>query len=302
MHWGQIKTLLILSFLILDIYLFMQFLEKKEVADIGVIEHEPSTIEEQLNGESITIKELPDQEYEETYISLKQHLFTKDELKGLSNVPKQESFILNQNMVVSILDKAIALPSKKTDENMDDFLTSFAYYGEEYTFWKRNEEKNVLVYFQNKLDRTIYYNDKGIILVFLNDDNEATHYIQTMLGEEETVAEKRKLITPMRAIETLYNANALFAGDEITRVNIGFHTRVPFESDVQVFVPIWKITVNEDHNYFVNAIEGFIFSTDEEEFFDEVTTTMMKRLDIQKGQNKKLEEILQDIEVRKGIR
>src|SRR5699024_5378400 len=48
----------------------------------------------------------------------------------------------------------------------------------------------------------------------------------------------------------------------------------------------YRVSVNEDHNYFVNAIEGFIFSTDEEEFFDEVTTTMMKRLDIQKGQNK----------------
>src|SRR5699024_3573960 len=134
MHWGQIKTLLILSFLILDIYLFMQFLEKKEVADIGILEHEPSTIEEQLNAEAITVKELPDQEYEETYISLKQHLFTKDELKGISNIPKQESFILNQNMVVSILDKEIKIPSKETSANMNDFLKSFAYYGEEYTF------------------------------------------------------------------------------------------------------------------------------------------------------------------------
>src|SRR5699024_2661317 len=106
-------------------------------------------------------------------------------------------------------------------------------------------------------------------------------------------------ITPMRAIETLYNANELFAGDEITRVNIGFHTRVPFESDVQVFVPIWKITVNDEKNFFVNAIEGFIFSTDEEVFFDEVTNAMMKKLDIQKGQNKKLKTILEDLEARK---
>ena len=35
MQWGQIKTLLILSFLILDVYLFVQFLEKKEQADLS---------------------------------------------------------------------------------------------------------------------------------------------------------------------------------------------------------------------------------------------------------------------------
>src|SRR5690625_903239 len=118
MHWGQIKTLLILSFFILDVYLFVQFLEKKEQADIGVLEHQPSTIEEQLKAESITVQDLPEQEYEETFISVKQQLFTEEELTTFKDIAPQQSFIFNKNVIVSKLDKPIPMNKAITKENM----------------------------------------------------------------------------------------------------------------------------------------------------------------------------------------
>src|SRR5699024_5125305 len=134
MHWGQIKTLLIFSFLILDVYLFVQFLDKKEVADIGIIEHEPSTIEEQLTSESIAITDLPKQTHEESYISVNQHLFTEEELSSQDGVhpvsphhleelssqdgvAKQDAVILNKNTIISTLEKAVSLPRRETSAN-----------------------------------------------------------------------------------------------------------------------------------------------------------------------------------------
>jgi len=298
MHWGQIKTLLIFSFLILDVYLFVQFLDKKEVADIGIIEHEPSTIEEQLISESIAIAELPKQANEESYISVKQHLFTEEELISQDGVVKQDAIILNKNTVLSTLENPVSLPRRESSSNLNDLLQSTAYYADNYTFWRKNEKMNVLIYFQNKLDRPVYYNEKGYVLLFLNEDDEVTHYVQTMLGEEERLTEKRTLIEPIRAIETLYNANELNAGDHITKVDIGYHTRVPFESDVQVFAPIWKITVNDEKHYFVNAIEGFTFSTDEEEYLENITESTMKLLEGQSRKSKELESIQEDLQSR----
>lgn len=297
MQWGQIKSLLILSFFVLDIYLFAQFLEKKEQADIGVLEHQSSTVEEQLEAESITFNDLPEEEYEETFISVEQRHFKEDELKRDKPKKRQDSYIFNSNMIASNMKKPQEVTVDKPEKLIDE-IQDIVYYPEEYEFWNWNKEHNVLIFFQNKMDRPIYYNQHGIIIAFLNEKNEVTSYVQTMLGETESLAEKRKLIEPLTAIEKIYEEGKLQTGDDITKVNIGFHTRVPIESGVQVFAPTWKVNVNEDKEYFVNAIEGFIFSTHEEEFLDELMESIVDKSNVTKKSDDALKDIEKDIKKR----
>lgn len=297
MHWNQIKTLLILSFFILDIYLFAQFLEKKEQADIGVLEHQSSTVEEQLTSESITFGDLPEKEYEETFISVEQHHFKESDLKKDQPKTSQDSFILNGSVIASNLEKPKKV-NDKSSEKVTEAFHDFAYYPEEYEYWNWNETYNVLIFFQTKLDRPVYYNQNGIVLAFLNDKNEITSYVQTMLGEAESLADKRELIKPLTAIEKIYDEGGLYPGDEIQEVNIGFHTRVPFESGVQVFAPTWKVDVNGETDFFVNAIEGFIFSTGEEAFIKEVIESVADKTDIIKKKDTSLDDITDDLNKR----
>src|SRR5699024_10260583 len=107
MNWEQIKTLLILSFLILNIYLFVQFLDKKEREDIGVLEQEQSTIEEQLATESITYNELPDEDNDETFISVEQKMFTDETLELIKNTYKQRPFLINEYFLLSEIGEKI---------------------------------------------------------------------------------------------------------------------------------------------------------------------------------------------------
>src|SRR5690625_7838673 len=81
MQWSQIKSILILSFFILNAYLFAQFLEKKEQADIGVLEQDLYSIEEQLEDDDIEIGDLPEKSLEETFISVEPYEFSTKELK-----------------------------------------------------------------------------------------------------------------------------------------------------------------------------------------------------------------------------
>ncbi len=298
MHWGQIKTLLILSFLILDIYLFMQFLDKKDQADIGVLEQQSSTIEEQLKAEEITFQDLPEQEYEEAFISVQQQMFRKDELSSFNRSEFQDTYIVNKYLLLSMLDDPIKIKEDIKSDKVTEIFNSIVYYPEEYSFWNWNKELNVLIFFQKKMDRPVYYNQNGLVLLFLNDDNEITFYIQTMLGETEPIAEKWKLIKPIRAIETLYGASELKSGDDITDVKIGFHTRVPFETGVQVFAPIWKVKVNEEKDYFVNAIEGFIFSTEEQEFLEEVIQSAIDKVQVSWDDNTYPGKMIEDLKER----
>lgn len=281
MQWSQIKTLLILSFFILNIYLLIQFLEKREQADIGVLEIQQSTIEDQLQSESIEINELPTEKYEETYISVKPRLFSESDLESLNKVvPKQKSVVANKNLVISQFKDPIPIKKNSNKQSFEKLLEDMALYSSDYTFWNWNEELNIVVFFQKDDERPIYYNQNGLLLLFLNDDNETLFYMQTYLGEAEQHAEKRELISPLKAIEILYNQNELKFGDEVTSVNIGFHTRVPLESGVQVFAPIWKVNVNSSKDYFVNAIEGVVFSSNEEEFLREAIKNNINRVDM----------------------
>lgn len=297
MHWSQIKSLLILSFFILDIYLFAQFLEKKEQADIGVLEHQSSTVEEQLAAESITFRDLPEEEYEETFISVEQHLFKASALKKDKPKLAQDASILNGSIIASKLEKPKKVGGKSADE-ITEIFNDFAHYPEEYKYWNWNEEYNVLIFFQSKMERPVYYNQNGVVLAFMNNKNEITSYVQTMLGETESLADKRQLIKPLTAIETVYEEGELYPGDEISKVSIGFHTRVPFEGGVQVFAPTWKVDVNGETDYFVNAIEGFIFSTEEEEFISEVIESIVDKTDITGETDSSLRDITDDLKKR----
>jgi|SRR5699024_515728 len=301
MHWGQIKTLLILSFFVLDIYLFVQFMEKKEVSDIAILEEQSSSIEEQLKAESIEVKNLPEEEYEETFISVEQKNFSEDELEDESDVKKQKSYIFHHSLIASQLDSPIKLKEDASEATIKEIFRDTIYFSDEYSFWNWNKELNVIILFQNKMDRPVYYNQNGVVLLFLNDKNEIEYYTQTMLGEAETISEQQKLIEPMQAIEELYDDNELYAGDQIRSVNIGFHTRVPFESGVQVFAPIWKVNVNEEKDYFVNAIEGFTFSSDEEDFLGNVIEYNIDKMQMKRKKDSPADDMLKDLKEREEV-
>src|SRR5699024_6481156 len=84
MQWNQIKTIFILCFLVLDVYLLIKFIDKQEQTDLGVLEHENTSIEQQLASEDISLPELPtDIEEEEHYISVSPREFSEDDLEKL---------------------------------------------------------------------------------------------------------------------------------------------------------------------------------------------------------------------------
>src|SRR5699024_7714089 len=100
--------------------------------------------------------------------------------------------------IASQLDEPIPMDKDASEDDIKKTFDQIAFYPEEYKYWNWNEELNVMVFFQKKIERPVYYNQNGVVLLFLNEDNEVTFYLQTMLGETESLAEKRTLIEPMR--------------------------------------------------------------------------------------------------------
>lgn len=283
MQWSQIKTLFILCFLVLNVYLLIQFLDKQQKNDLDVMEQEESTISQRLALEDIKIPKLPEGELEESYISVKQKSFTDKEMGELAKFDNQTPSLIDDKMIVSDFKKPV--PIADTDE-AKEVVKNSTLFPDDYHYWNWNKELNVLIFFQTKNDQPIYYNQRGALLVFLNDKDEATFYTQTMLGEEieDFDNSKKPLIKPVRAIDTLYNRYELHPGEEVTEAKIGYYTALPMESDEQTFAPTWRITINGERNYFIHAIEGFVFSNDDISFLKESMTTIKENLSTKQDQ------------------
>ncbi|HIS27820.1 MAG TPA: two-component system regulatory protein YycI [Candidatus Avamphibacillus intestinigallinarum] len=280
MQWGQIKTLFILCFLILNVYLFYQFIDKQNESDLRVKEAPDSSIETKLKNENIKVGKLPQDEKRESFISVKQRSLSDKDKKELDKLQNQTTTILDDKQILSSFDKPIEIPKDAKEDAVATTVKQNVWHGDEYSLWNWNKDINMLVFFQKKKDQPVFFNQSGVLLVFLNDKNEIISYTQTLLGDaDDKDAEKKDLIKSIKAVETLYKTNELQSGDEITNANIGFYTRLPFENGVQVFVPTWKITVNDERHYFVNALEGYAIPSNEAQFLTDTLTSILEKLE-----------------------
>ncbi|NGP45224.1 hypothetical protein G4V62_09765 [Bacillaceae bacterium SIJ1] len=256
MDWSRAKTLLILCFLILDVFLLTQLLEKRQVDEYDYLNE--STIEERLAAEEISYPELPQETITENYIHGTGRSFTAEELNALDN----QNVLLDGNTVVSSLVEPYPLNPDSFQESAEMFMNRYVLDGDHYRYWSYDEEAQSVLLFQTFKEKTIYYNDNSLVILQLNEENQVVSYQQTMLEDIDQMdidENKQQTILPaVEALKILFERNELYSGNEVTRVELGYYTLVPLANGVQVFSPTWHVIVDDERNYFINAIEGQI--------------------------------------------
>ncbi|WP_099159006.1 two-component system regulatory protein YycI [Virgibacillus ndiopensis] len=296
MQWSQIKTLFILCFLILDIYLLYQFITKQDESDLDTLEQQNSTIEQRLKNENIKIQpELDEVNLKESYISVPQKNFTEKESTTLTGFENQSSTIINNDLIVSQFEKPIPLPNDVKDETIEETIKNYILFPDDYDFWGWNKNFNVLIFSQIKDGRPVYLNQSGMLLVFLNDNNEMSFYVQTMMGKVDDLDSVKPLYEPIQAINNLFTENYLYTDDEVTDVKIGYFTAVNVTDGTQTLAPTWKISVKGERLYFVNAIEGFVFSSDEVQFLQDSIKMIKEEVGTMEDKNDLKKEVLNEL-------
>ncbi|PLR96487.1 two-component system regulatory protein YycI [Bacillus sp. T33-2] len=260
MDWSKIKTIFILTFLLLDIYLVFQFMNTRNSAKYEFIKEAP--LEEKLKNDEITYEELPKVIPKERYVSVKPKVFTEDDIKGPTGSP---SILANGTILRVELDKPVKLSSKFDESEFNSsFVKDEVPYGDQYRFWEINEKDKQITYFQYYRNKVLYKNANGQITFYLNDKNELVYYEQTYLEVVEELSEKQEVLPPLRAIETLFNKDLLKPKSEITHIELGYSTLVQITGS-QVLAPTWRFVINGEKSLFVNAFEGHVIPLDDEE-------------------------------------
>lgn len=255
--WGRTKTIFILIFLALDLFLVYQIIEKRTTAELEYMTE--STIEEQLEADEITYGNLPKELERESYITAKRKKFISSDLMKLKN---QTISFISDDWIISKLTKPIALPDRNIEAFLVEFLKENVISGNSYMYWGWDKKANKLLFFQTYRERPLFFNEYAMISMQLNKANEIISYEQKMMVDIKEIEEEgsnQEIIPPLKAIEILYNKDYLTSSGHITKVELGYYKNVPISEDVQIFVPTWHVVLDNEMDYFVNAIDGQIF-------------------------------------------
>lgn len=254
MDWSKAKSIFIIVFLILDIFLYALYVNRHtEAVEVEVLGEK--TIEAKLKEDNITFGTLPNIE-KSKYIYASVKTFQKDEL-NLNNV---ENVTINgKSKLIVSLKKPVKIKNIEDVNSFNDFVTSNVTSGTSYQLWNVDEKNRTATFFQRVKDQMIYYNINGVVTLYWNENEEIYMYEQTMLEDIEEYDEDETLLTPIQAFRALYAKGSLKPNSNIIEVKLGYSTLVQL-TKTQVFVPTWEIRVKREdetiEEYFVNAVEG----------------------------------------------
>jgi len=259
--WSKIKTIFILTFLVLDIYLMYEFFKVKDSSQYEYVTE--TSFEKRLIADEIQFGELPKNHLKDMYLSAKPKNFNSEVSEELKvSILKGQKVKVNDGTVLeSVLDEPYEVGEKGDLAELNTFIKNNVLYGDHYRFWKK--EGNVAIYYQQFRDKVFYKNASGELTIYFNDENDIVSYRQTLLAEIEELSEEEKIIQPMKAIETLYKNGSLRPKSKITNVELGYFTFVD-TSTSQVLTPAWRFVINDEENIFVHAFEGQIIQLNNE--------------------------------------
>ena len=260
MDWSRIKTIFILTFLVLDIYLMYEFFKLKDSSQLEFSTE--ASFEKRLKADEIEYADLPKNHQKDMYLSAKPKVFTDEDL-GSVKLKGQQVNIMEGTTLWSVLDKHIKISDKLDINDLNSFVKNNILYGDQYHFW--GKKGNEITYYQQYEDKLFYKNISGELTFFLNDDHtNIVSYRQTFLEDIEKLSEEDKIIQPLKVIETLYNNGALKPGSKIRQVELGYYTFVNISTS-QVLTPAWRLVIDGEEDIFVHAFEGQIIQLNNEE-------------------------------------
>lgn len=270
MQWGQIKTLFIISFLLLDLFLLMQLWANQENEIIQEVSE--TTLEEELNTQNIDISEVPAEAPAVTFLTMQPGGFTDQQLEGLRSKENQQVNVYNDRLLESTLEEPVDIDKENIQEEISDIVP----FSNRYSYWGWDEEESTALFFQKTNNRTIYYNRGGLLMI-RTEDGQMTGYTATLLEEApdtESTEMGQELVSPMDVVSLLYNNGYLEENDKIEDMTVGYYSLVNLEpgeeNGYQVFAPTWRVSVGGEY-YFVHATNGQILTNDTGDFIQTVT-------------------------------
>ncbi|EGA91237.1 hypothetical protein GPDM_00170 [Planococcus donghaensis MPA1U2] len=255
MDWNKTKTIFIIVFSILNVFLYSLYLNRyTEAKNVEVLSE--SSVDEKLQADKITYSNLPENVEGMPYIRGETKIFTA---KEAPKVNVQVNIQDGKKLQVSYEKAVSPVGDPESVKALTTFMEQNVYEGTSYELWEIDKELNKAVYFQKLAGEVLYFSDDGKVTVYWDNEGNIVRYEQTMFTNIIENEEPKSLVTAVTAIHTLYQKNMLEYGTKIVNTELGYSVHVQVSKDRQMFVPTWHVRGElEDgsrQDYFVNAVK-----------------------------------------------
>ncbi|KJF46648.1 two-component system regulatory protein YycI [Bacillus altitudinis] len=272
MEWNKTKTIFILAFLVLDIFLGFQYFEKRSTDHFAIIE-KTDTLEE-MKADGIKYGNLSDEAKIGYRITAEKKQYTKKDVDGLADQKTKSTFPKTEKddpvtLLEMTFNKPVALPKKDMKTAATNLVSQRLLDGKNYKLWSIDEESGEIVFFQTYKGKYIFQEGLddtetiGKITLDVNDQNEVVSYRQSMVTSINEVR-KETLVPALETVKDLYTQNMLSQNTTVKKVELGYYTQYPGAS-TQVMVPVWRVEIEgvatgskkkTEEEYLINAIDG----------------------------------------------
>lgn len=272
MEWNKTKTIFILAFLVLDIFLGFQYFEKRSTDHFAIIE-KTDTLEE-MKADGIKYGNLSDEAKMGYRITAEKKQYTKKDVDSLADQKTKSTFPKTEKddpvtLLEMTFNKPVALPKKDMKTAATNLVSQRLLDGKNYKLWSIDEETGEIVFFQTYKGKYIFQEGLddtdtiGKITLDVNDHNEVVSYRQSMVTSINEVR-KETLVPALETVKDLYTQNMLSQNTTVKKVELGYYTQYPGAS-TQVMVPVWRVEIEgvatgskkkTEEEYMINAIDG----------------------------------------------
>ncbi|WP_313122436.1 two-component system regulatory protein YycI [Exiguobacterium sp.] len=264
MDWSKAKTLLMLTFLILNVYLAIQLMDRMVEPRIVATSATGKSI---LKDRHIDEKKLQPVTRDIGYLTAEVDART---LAPLASSPIRDAVASVKNDVEwSVrLTKPYRLETKTMRDSASSFVQASVRYGAEYTFWKYDSKYQEMTFVQTYKGQPLYSTPQqsreddamigpSLLVLQLNDAKEIVSYKQRHLNKVVRQAQDVTLLSASEAIVQLSEQGLFPVSKRLTSHKLGYFCLVTEGTEsVQILPPTWQIELDNEEVYFVNAIDG----------------------------------------------
>lgn len=266
MDFKKVETIFLITFLFLNVYLFISYINRHDIQQASTAPGQVNLIREM---EQIGI-ELPvflDEEEDVFYIQADSHELLEENIDQLEN--QAGSIAQDGSLYTSILSDPIVLEGNPEDGFTSDdiaalnsFVNSNAVlFGEDYSFLRFDQSQSRFIYAHNAQGLPIADGTSEISLFYGSDGN-IISYQQTYAGPVTAQGSSQSIITDRQAIEELFRNHMISSNSVISQPILTYHRTLHLE-DLSMYGPVWYVPVNDgsgERILRVDAFEGTVVS------------------------------------------
>jgi regulatory protein YycI of two-component signal transduction system YycFG len=266
MDFKKIENIFLITFLLLNIYLLVSYLNRNDIQQATSAPGQVNLIRE-MEQISISIPTLQEEERDVYYVQADSNKLLEDNVDQLEN--QAGSVAQDGSLYTSILSDPIEIEGNPDDGfTEEDFAKLNAFilngsilFGEEYMFLRYDRSQNRFVYAQ-EVEGIPVADGTSEISLFYGSDGNIISYQQTYAGPMIPQGSTQVVITDRQAIEVLFQNNEISSNSTVGQPILTYYRTLHLE-DLSMYGPVWYVPVTDasgEKVLRVDALERTIIS------------------------------------------